>query len=452
MEADLAHTPDWLTHIQSVSTTVWLAAGLLLAAIIWLLKWAITVLFVQGKGVSLVTIPFSRVAGRILEDRFVQKLADTKALPRLHIPASWEEFNRFNGYVAHRMLTYRELIHLVQTKFNGPSAVCLRVVVRYFETTFVETFHTAERGFRELDRIDDSVRRVHRMIHSELKERTDPLERRRIQAEKAHEMIRIKRKHAIAKRPVSLWLRRRLGQFFGAVASFFLNALWSSAEARQLKQEKRRLRRELIELRTDIAEQHRVIFAEHEAEVAGVCLELIEHDRMFLSHLFHRFGLEVESVMFTVASGRVLGLLAEDTEESRAARAALGLDEITCPDGQPCTAEMIREQIRRDPDLLAHVGLGPVAVFEGTLEAYLRLKLLLGRVRLPGFSKSWIAHLPPPGEFGRSQAAYHHFPHQLGWLKTPIPGITVAENGLVLVGEETLPPEQDGPRLIIPGL
>jgi len=450
MEADLAHTPDWLTHIQSVSTTVWLAAGLLLAAIIWLLKWAVTVLFVQGRGVSLITIPFSRVAGRILEDRFVQKLADTKALPKLHIPGSWEEFNRFNGYVAHRMLTYRELIHLVQTKFNGPSAVCLRVVVRYFETNFIDTFQTAERGFRELDRINDAVRTVHRQIHAELKERTDPLERRRIQAEKAHEMIRIRRKHAIAKRPVSLWLRRRMGQFFGGFASSMLNTLWSSREARDLKIQKRALRRELAELRTDIAEQHRTIFAEHEAEVVGVCLELIEHDRMFLSHLFHRFGLEVESVIFTVASGRILELLAEDNDTGRLARRALGLEEVICSEGQPCPAEDIRETIRRDPDLLAHVGLGPVAVFEGTLEAYLRLKLLLGRVQLPGFSKSWIAHLPPPGEFGRSQAAYNHFPHQLGWLKTPVPGITVAENGLVLVGEEMIAADEEGPRLIMP--
>ena len=88
MEAELAQDPSLLEHVEGISTTVWVAMGLLAAAIFWLLKWAVTVLFVQGKGVSLVTIPFSRVAGKILEDRFVQKLADTKALPKLHVPAS----------------------------------------------------------------------------------------------------------------------------------------------------------------------------------------------------------------------------------------------------------------------------------------------------------------------------------------------------------------------------
>lgn len=439
MEADLAHTPEWLAQIQSISTTVWVAAGLLVAALVWLLKWAVTVLFVQGRGVSLVTIPFSRVAGRILEDRFVQKLADTKTLPKLHIPHSWDEFNRFNGYVAHRMQTYRELVHLVQTKFNGPSAVCMRVVVRYFEPNFVETFRTAERSFRELDRIDGAAREIHRRIHEELKTRTDPLERERILAEKAHEMVRIQRKHVIAKRPVALWLRRRLGQFFGGIAASMLNALWSSREAKELKREKRALRLKLNALRTDIAEQHRDIFSVHEAEVVGVCLELIEHDRMFLSHLFHRFGLEVESLMFTVASGRVLELVAGPGDAAARARADLAMEHLACG-GERCTTEIIRDTIRSDPLLVEYVGIGPEAVLEGTFEAYLRIKLLIGDVSLPGYGPNWIAHLPPPGEFGRAQASYGHFAHQLGWLKKPLPGMIVAANGLV-----TLAVEDDGP-------
>ncbi len=437
METDLAEAGDAiLGHVEEISTTVWIAIGLLVAAVVWLLKWAVTVLFVQGKGVSLVTIPFSRVAGKILEDRFVQKLADTKALPKLHVPGSWDEFNRFNGYVAHRMERYRELIHSVQTKFNGPSAVCLRAVVRFFEPSFVDTFLTAERGFRELDRIDAAVRAVHRRLHAELEARTAPLERERIRAEKDHEMMRIRRKHAIARRPVARWLRRRLGQVFGGVAASLANWVWPGGEARELRRQKRELRARLIELRIEIAETHREIFAAHEDEVAGLCLELIEHDRMFLGHLFHRFGLEVESLKFTVASGRVLELLAAEGEEAAAARAALGLEGAVGPDGAPTTAEALRDWIRHDPDLQSHVGLGPVAVFEGTLEAFLRLKLLLGRIRLPGYSKSWIAHLPPPGEFGRSQAAYNHFPHQLSWLKRPVPGLSVEPNGLVIAEEE----------------
>ena len=431
MEADLAHTPAWLEQLRGISTTVWLAAGLLLAALVWLIKWAVTVLFVQGRGVSLITIPFSRVAGRILEDRFVQKLADTKALPKLHVPGSWDEFNRFNGYVAHRMETYRTLIHLVQAKFNGPSAVSLRVVVRFFEPSFVETFRTAERGFRELDRIDDRVREVHRRLHGDLKARTDPLERERIQAEKDHEMVRIRRKHAIAGRPVSLWLRRRFGQVFGGFAASLLNALWSSGEARRLRRELRAIRARLDALRTDIAEQRRDIFAAHEAEVVGVCLELIEHDRMFLSHLFHRFGLEVESVNFTVASGRVLELLAADTEAGARARAALGLEGLVCDGPERCEVEAIRERIRSDPVLIEYVGLAPLAVLEGTLEAYLRIGILLGTVRLPDYTANWVTHLPPPAEFGRAQREYTHFAHQLGWLKKLPPGLRVLDNGLV---------------------
>ncbi|MGF1446270.1 MAG: hypothetical protein ACFBRM_08710 [Pikeienuella sp.] len=439
METELSTVDSLIDHVEGVSTTVWLAAGLLIAALLWLLKWAFTVLFVQGKGVSLVTIPFSRVAGKILEDRFVQKLADTKALPKLHVPASWDEFNRFNGYVAHRMQTYRELIQLVQTKFNGPSAVCLRITLRYFEPEFIETFRTAELGFRELDRIDDQMRATHRAIHEELKARTDPLERERIHAEKANEMARIRRKHAIAKRPVAVWLRRRLGQFFGNMVAWLVNTVWSSPEARELRRAKRAHRDRLTELRTEIAEQHREIFSLHEAEVVGLCLELIEHDKMFLGHLYHRFGLEVESLKFTVASGRVLELIAADTPEGARARTELGLDWVSCAGSPACTAETMREAIRRDPALTEYVGLGPESVLEGTLEAYLRVKLLLGTLRLPGYSPHWIAHLPPPGEFGRAQTEYQHFAHQLGWLKKALPGMDVGPNGLVSLTDD--PPQ-----------
>jgi len=360
MEGDLATAEGLVESVERISTTVWIAGGLLVAALFWLAKWAVTVLFVQGKGVSLITIPFSRVAGRILEDRFVQKLADTKQLPRLHVPGSWEEFNRFNGYVAHRMQTYRELIHLVQTKFNGPSAVSLRLCVRWFEPDFVETFRTAERGFRELDRIDSAVRATHRRIHRALEERTETMQRERIHTEKDLEMIRIRHKHAVAARPASRWLRRRMGQVLGGLLAGLLNGIWSGGEARRLKARKRTLRKRLATLRGDIAAANRTIFAEFEAEVAGVCLELIEHDRMFLQHLYHRFGLEVESIVFTVASGRILDLIADETNEAGEARRLLELDDLVC-EGEPCTGERIRAHIRTDPELLAHVGLGPEA-------------------------------------------------------------------------------------------
>ena len=439
METDPAMADGVLESVEQISTTVWIAAGVLVAALIWLIKWAVTVLFVQGKGVSLLTIPFSRVAGRILEDRFVQKLADTKQLPRLHVPGSWDEFNRFNGYVAHRMQTYRELIHTVQTKFNGPSAVTLRLCVRWFEPDFVETFRTAERGFRDLDRIDGAVRDTHRRLHRALETRTEALERDRIQAEKDLEMIRIRHKHAVAARPASLWLRRRLGQVFGGLAASALNAVWSDGEARALKREKKALRSRLGKLRTEIAEAGRETFAEFEAEVAGVCLELIEHDRMFLQHLYHRFGLEVESIVFTVASGRVLDLIADDTAAGREARATLGLDDLGCRAEAACTGEGLRAHIRTDTDLVTYVGLGPEAVLEGTLEAFLRVKLLTGTVEVPGYDRSWVAHLPPPGEFGRAQAEYGHFPHQLSWLRRPVPGMEVAGNGLVTLTDPAGP-------------
>ncbi|MGF1501816.1 MAG: hypothetical protein ACFBSD_08355 [Paracoccaceae bacterium] len=441
METDIPLTDDIVASVEQISTTVWVAIGLLVAGLVWLLKWLVTVLFVQGRGVSLVTIPFSRVAGKILEDRFVQKLADTRTLPKLHIPASWEEFNRFNGYVAHRMLTYRELIQLVQTKFNGPSAVSLRVVVRYFEPTFVDTFRTAERGFRDLDRIDDRVRATHRALHAKLQEKTDALSRRRIQAEKDYEMARIRRKHALAARPVSLWLRRRLGQTMGGLVSGLVNAIWSGGTASKLRAEKRRLRDELNELRLEIAEQSREIFSEHEAEVVGLCLELIEHDRMFLQHLYHRFGLEVESLLFTVASGRVLERLAGEDETAERARAELGIGDLARPDGRGDPAARFRDRIRADRVLNDYVGLGPESVLEGTLEAFLRVHILTGQLRIEGYSRNWVAHLPPPGEFGRSHSEYGHFAHQLAWLKKPLPGMVVAENGLV--GLDDLPPRPE---------
>jgi hypothetical protein len=329
------------------------------------------------------------------------------------------------------MQTYRELIHLVQAKFNGPSAVSLRLCVRWFEPGFVETFRTAERGFRELDRIDGAVRETHRRLHRALEARSEAQERERIQAEKDLEMVRIRHRHAVAARPVSRWLRQRLGQTVGGLAASGLNRLWSGGTARELKTEIRRLRKRLSRLRTEIAEGNRETFAEFEAEVAGICLELIEHDRMFLQHLYHRFGLEVESIVFTVASGRILDMLADAGEAGRQARAALGLDPLGCGADAPCSAEEIRSHIREDPDLVAYVGLGPEAVLEGTLEAFVRIKLLTGRVTLPGYDRNWVAHLPPPGEFGRAQAVYGHFPHQLSWLKRPLPGMQVAANGLV---------------------
>jgi len=115
----------------------------------------------------------------------------------------------------------------------------------------------------------------------------------------------------------------------------------------------------------------------------------------------------------------------------------LGADR--CEDAE-CTGEEIRVHIRADPELTAHVGLGPEAVLEGTLEAYLRIKLLTGAIALPGYDRNWVAHLPPPGEFGRAQAEYGHFPHQLGWLRCPLPGMEVAANGLVTFADPSTAP------------
>jgi hypothetical protein len=181
-----------------------------------------------------------------------------------------------------------------------------------------------------------------------------------------------------------------------------------------------------------LKEANRRIFAEHHPEVIGVCLELIEHDQMFLKHLYFRFGLEMESLTFTVASGRVLQLMAEDTPAGIAARKAMHLEGLgELDDTDPLIVDWIRTQIRCDPDLDRYVGLGPESVLEGALEPYLRIKLLLGKLDLEGYSPHWVAHLPPPAEFGRAQAEYDHFSHQLAWLKRTPPGLRVADNGLV---------------------
>jgi hypothetical protein len=106
--------PSLWDTIREISLSVWVTGGIMLAAFFWFVKWMFVVLFVQGKGIGLVTVPVSRMAGKILEDKFAQKFADSKLLPKLHPPQNWEEFNRFTGHVADRMRTYRELVYLVQ--------------------------------------------------------------------------------------------------------------------------------------------------------------------------------------------------------------------------------------------------------------------------------------------------------------------------------------------------
>lgn len=439
METDIAADASLWEWIRHLSLSVWVAGGVLLAALYWSLKWAVAVLFVQGKGISLITVPFSRMAGRVLEDKFAQRLSDSKLLPKLHAPQNWDEFNRFTGYIADRMRTYRELIYLVQAKFNGPSAVTLRITVRYFEPDFVETFQTAERGFRDLDRIDAEMRRLHRDLHTELHEATAEMERERIALERQFEMARIKLKRLIDAGRSRIWLRRTLLRPFSAIGRL----IWGKPEQRELRQEKKEAGRKLAELRKELKETNRRVFADHHAEVLGVCLELIEHDRMFLQHLYFRFGLEMESLTFTVASGRILELLAEPTEAGARCRVELGLNGAGIAN---LDIDAIRLRLREDPDLQTYVGLGPEAVLEGALEPWLRVKLLLGHVMLPGYSAHWIAHLPPPAEFGRAQAEYDHFSHQLAWLKQPLPGLEVADNGLVLFSD---PP--DAPELTAAG-
>lgn len=418
----------WET-IRDISLSVWVTGGIMLAALYWFLKWLFMLLFVQGKGIGLVTVPVSRMAGKILEDKFAQKFADSKLLPKLHPPQNWEEFNRFTGYVADRMRTYRELVYLVQAKFNGPSAVSLRVAVQFFEPVFVETFQTAERGFRDLDRIDAEMRVLHRDLHVELEEATATLERERIALERDFEIKRIRLKRLLAERSARFWLWRPLTWIY---LRFFGNA----AE-RKLRAEKKALNKRLTELRKELKETNRRIFESHHPEVLGVCLELIEHDQMFLKHLYFRFGLEMESVTFTIASGRILQMIAENTPAGAAAREALELDTLgALDDTHPLIVDRIRTHLRRDNDLKKYVGLGPESVLEGALEPYLRIKLLLGKLRLEGYSPHWVAHLPPPAEFGRAQAEYDHFQHQLAWLKQVPPGVVVADNGLVTFENE----------------
>ena len=416
--------PSLWETIRDISLSVWVTGGIMLAAFYWFLKWLFVVLFVQGKGIGLVTVPVSRMAGRILEDKFAQKFADSKLLPKLHPPQNWEEFNRLTGHVADRMRTYRELVYLVQAKFNGPSAVSLRVAVEFFEPIFVETFRTAERGFRDLDKIDAEMRVLHRDLHVELEEATAEIERERIALERAFEIKRVRLKGLMLDRRAKFWLLRPVSALY--------RRLFGTAGERKLRAEKKELNKKLVAIRKDLKETNRRIFADHHPEVIGVCLELIEHDQMFLKHLYFRFGLEMESLTFTIASGRVLQLMSEDTPAGLAARTAMELEGLAdLDDTHPLIVDRIRALIRRDSDLDTYVGLGPESVLEGALEPYLRIKLLLGKLKLDGYSPHWVAHLPPPAEFGRAQAEYDHFSHQLAWLKRTPPGLKVAANGLV---------------------
>ena len=444
MENEIAGAVGFWEYLNGLSGAVWVAIGVIGAAIFWFLKWVVTVLFIQGKGISLVTVPATRLATRVLEEKFTQRVNDAKALPKLHVPRDWEEFNRFSGHVAQRMSTYRELIYMVQARFNGPSAVCLRVTVRYFEPYFVHTFETAERGFRNLDRVDSHIRAIHREIHGELSAATTRMERERIVAEKTLEMTRLELNRVYAELPFRVWLSRRSGYRVSAFIGWFLNRLWRAGKARDLRKRKAELAKELAGLRKRIVEARREIFMRHEPSVVGLCLELIEHDQMFLQNLYHRFWLELESLTFTVATGRLMNLLAEDSEAGEQARTDLGLDpllELQREKGLR-RVDVVRAHLRADKDFRDHVGLGPEAVLEASLEPYLRVKLLLKRITLPDYSMHWIAHLPPPAEFGRAQADYDHFPHQLAWLKKPIPGLRVLENGLIEIDgdEETTEP------------
>lgn len=421
--------PSFWETLRDISLSVWVTGGIMLAAFYWFLKWVFMVLFVQGKGIGLVTVPVSRMAGRILEDKFAQKFADSKLLPKLHPPQNWEEFNRFTGHIADRMRTYRELVFLVQAKFNGPSAVSLRIAVQFFEPIFVDTFRTAERGFRDLDRIDAQMRVLHRGLHVALEEATADLERKRIVLERDVEITRVRLRSLLAERSTRYWLLRPVTAVY--------RRLFGTAAERTLRAKKKALNKELVTLRKTLKETNREIFAEHHPEVMGVCLELIEHDLMFLKHLYFRFGLEMESLTFTVASGRVLQLMAEDTPAGQAAREAMELEGLaTFDEAHPLIVDRIRAQIRQDRDLQTYVALGPESVLEGALEPYLRIKLLLGKLKLEGYSRHWVAHLPPPAEFGRAQAEYGHFSHQLAWLKHTPPGLVVAENGLVSFAQD----------------
>lgn len=434
MPLETLSEPSIFEYLRDLSLSVWVAGGIMFAALYWFIKWVIMVLFVQGKGIGLVTVPVSRMAGRILEDKFAQKFADSKLLPKLHAPQNWEEFNRFTGYVADRMRTYRELVNLVQAKFNGPSAVSLRIAARFFEPGFVETFRTAERGFRDLDRIDEEMRILHRDLHIELEEATAETERKRIALERALEIKRVRLKRMLASRRAKFWLWRPV--------SALIRRFFGTAAERKLRAEKKALTKELAALRKELKEANRQIFDDHHPEVLGVCLELIEHDLMFLKHLYFRFGLEMESLTFTVASGRILQLMAKNTDQAETARKALRLEGLEAfNDLEPVDVDAIRLHIRQDTDLDRYVGLGPESVLEGALEPYLRIKLLLGKLDLPGYTPHWVAHLPPPSEFGRAQAEYDHFSHQLAWLKRTPPGLMVADNGLVSFADDLLPEE-----------
>ena len=416
--------PSLWDTVRDISLSVWVTGGIIIAALFWFLKWLFVILFVQGKGIGLVTVPVSRMAGKILEDKFAQKFADSKLLPKLHPPQNWEEFNRFTGHVADRMRTYRELVYLVQAKFNGPSAVSLRVAVQFFEPIFVDTFRTAERGFRDLDKIDAEMRVLHRNLHIELEEATADMERERVALERDFEIKRVRLNSLLINRRAKFWLWRPFSALY--------RRIFGTSAERNLRAEKKALNKKLGAIRKDLKETNRRIFADHHPEVIGVCLELIEHDQMFLKHLYFRFGLEMESLTFTIASGRVLQLMAENTPAGAAAREAMDLQALgDLDEAHPMIVDHIRTEIRCDTDLATYVGLGPESVLEGALEPYLRIKLLLGKLNLEGYSPHWVAHLPPPAEFGRAQAEYDHFSHQLAWLKRTPPGLKVATNGLV---------------------
>lgn len=225
--------PSLWDTVRDISLSVWVTGGIIIAALFWFLKWLFVILFVQGKGIGLVTVPVSRMAGKILEDKFAQKFADSKLLPKLHPPQNWEEFNRFTGHVADRMRTYRELVYLVQAKFNGPSAVSLRVAVQFFEPIFVDTFRTAERGFRDLDKIDAEMRFLHRNLHIELEEATADIERERVALERDFEIKRVRLKSLLINRRAKFWLWRPFSALY--------RRIFGTSAERSLRAEKKAL-------------------------------------------------------------------------------------------------------------------------------------------------------------------------------------------------------------------
>ena len=276
------------------------------------------------------------------------------------------------------------------------------------------------------------MRELHRGLYLELEEATAEIEQKRVRLEREFEIKRVRLKSLLVERSAKFWLWRPITALY--------RRFFGTAAERALRADKKTLNKELVALRKELKETNRRIFADHHPEVIGVCLELIEHDQMFLKHLYHRFGLEMESLTFTVASGRLLQLMAEDTDAAASAREAMDLEALAQLDVTDIAiVDRVRAHIRQDADLESYVGLGPESVLEGALEPYLRIKLLLGKLNLDGYSAHWVAHLPPPSEFGRAQAEYDHFSHQLAWLKRAPHGLKVAENGLVSFESENDP-------------